>query len=59
MKYMLHDIVKNYEFIDNDGSQQNEEDDKWGSCSLIVTTLVDGDNWGNFLTLGEKKPEIK
>jgi len=56
MKYMLHDIVKNYELSGNGGGQRNEEDDNWGLCNSIETELVDGNDCGNFLTLGRKKP---
>ena len=54
MKFMLHDIFKNYELSGNGGGQRNEDEKDWGSCSLIGTYLVDGDDRGNFLTLGRK-----
>ena len=59
MKFMLHDIVKNYELSGNGGGQRNEEDDDWGSSGLIGTELVDGDDRSNFLTLGGKKPDME
>ena len=48
MKFMLHDIVKNYELRGNGGRQCNEDEKDWGSCCLIGTDLVDGDDRGNF-----------
>ena len=59
MKFMLHDVVKNYELSGNGGGQRNEEDDDWGSCGLVGTEIVDGDDRSNFLTLGGKKPEME
>ena len=38
-----------------DGQQWAEDNVDWGKTSLIDTKTIDGDNSGNFLTLGGTK----
>ena len=59
-RVMLHEIILNWEKSGNgDGQQRAEDNVDWGKTSLIDTETIDGDNRGNFLTIGGTKPENK
>ena len=58
VRVMLHEIILNWEKSGNgDGQQRAEDNVDWGKTSLIGTETMDGDNRGNFLTIGGTKPE--
>ena len=57
-RVMLHEIILNWGKSGNgDGQQQAENNVDWGKPSLIDTETIDGDNCGNFLTIGGTKPK--
>ena len=60
VRVMLHEIILNWEKSGNgDGQQQAEDNVDWGKTSLIDTETIDGDNCGNFLTIGGKKRKMR
>ena len=55
---MLHAIIANYELSGNgDGQKRDDDNADWGKTNLVNTPTINGDDCGNFLTLGGKKPE--